>query len=1245
MNARGLGQTEKRQDVLAWLKAKNFSIYCIVDFHCKLSLYKQYGKEWGSDGFFSEGTGDSRGVAILFNKNVECEVLGKDIDDEGNFVILDMVLYNHRFTLAAVYGPNRDKPGFYQTICEKIKKMENSSVMICGDFNLVMDYSLDTKGYQHQNNPKARDSVLQMMESLELFDVWRARNADNTKFTWFKNTKQMARLDYFLITSDWLTRTLQAKIAPGYRTDHSIVSLKLNCENLTRGHGFWKFNASLLHDKYYVNLVKEVIKETVRKYSIFESEHENTIVKYSIDDQSLFEMLKLEIRAKTISYCSHKKKLNEAQERKLEQDIESLYDKICNVEGNVSECSKMLEEKQAELENLRAVKMKAAMLRARVKHYELGEKPTKYFFELEKRNGMAKTISQLIVDDKIVKDQNEILIEQREYYKRLYSEKETNTRDFHTFVEECHINKLSDVQKSSCEGEITLDEVTKILSQMSNNKSPGSDGYTVEFYKFFFNDIGKYLIGSLNYAFKAGKLSVTQRLGVITCIPKANKCRERLSNWRPISLLNTDYKVLSGILSNRVKPVLCDIISEDQKGFLKNRCISENCRLLYDLMLELQRRNKPGLLLLVDFEKAFDSLSWSYISKILEIYNFGPDFLKWFKILYNDASSVVINGGHFSEAFKLGCGCRQGDPLSPYIFLLAIEPLAMKIKMSSRIKGIKIGTREHKLGQFADDLFLLQDGSASSLETTFDMFHEFQHISGLKVNVEKTHAVWLGSKIGSYDTVSNRIRLKWTDKFVLLGIHFDVNLNTMLDNNYNLVLGKMQNVLQLYQCMPLSLEGRVTVIKSLLIPKLIHVIQVLPLPKKKYVDQMNTLIRNFLWKNGKSRIALKVLCKKYDECGLAVTDINILNDAIKISWIKRLKMSGSDGGFQSLFAHNLSHVHDIVWNMDEDSLKDIAKNLENPFWREVISAWIKYCRTCKVQERNILTYPIWGTFMKNHNVLHRREEFLSKGIVYVNDLVSPSGGFMSHTDFKVRYNVNINFLDYNCMIHSLPIPWRKEVKKAERKHHIENVMLNDILSKDKVCNHVYNKMLNAESVNEHRMAKWSEILCCSIQETSWKYYFIMLRKAAVCSSLRSFQYLILQHALVTNVFLHKCNIKDADTCYFCGTQPETIDHLFYDCVHIRDLWWDITNILLPYVDLSNHINKKNILLGTENANELLINHLFIIIKRYIYVQRCKERTISIQGVIRFIKQYYDMDSNLSGRTDMWLPVEQLFDAG
>ena len=139
-------------------------------------------------------------------------------------------------------------------------------------------------------------------------------------------------------------------------------------------------------------------------------------------------------------------------------------------------------------------------------------------------------------------------------------------------------------------------------------------------------------------------------------------------------------------------------------------------------MSELTRKGKKGLILLIDFEKAFDSLEWGYIFKVLKAYNFGKDFIKWIKVLYNDPCSCVINNGFFSQQFLLERGCRQGDPLSPYIFILAIEPLAMDIKNNNNIRGIKIKKAECKIGQYADDTFLLLQGEDSSLKECLKLF-------------------------------------------------------------------------------------------------------------------------------------------------------------------------------------------------------------------------------------------------------------------------------------------------------------------------------------------------------------------------------------------------------------------------------------------------------------------------------------------------------------------------------------------
>ena len=188
----------------------------------------------------------------------------------------------------------------------------------------------------------------------------------------------------------------------------------------------------------------------------------------------------------------------------------------------------------------------------------------------------------------------------------------------------------------------------------------------------------------------------------------------------------------------RIKKVLPFVIGNTQKGFLKDRYIGENVGLVYDIMSTLKISGSKGLLLLLDFEKAFDSLEWSYIKNILQAYNVWKDFIPWFNLLYSGAISCAINNGHFTEFFKLERGCRQGD-LSPYIFILAFEPLARMIALDSEIKGITLKGREFKLGQYADDIFLMIEPSEIAMKKSFKIFHEFYLTSGLKLNYDKTN--------------------------------------------------------------------------------------------------------------------------------------------------------------------------------------------------------------------------------------------------------------------------------------------------------------------------------------------------------------------------------------------------------------------------------------------------------------------------------------------------------------------------
>ena len=191
---------------------------------------------------------------------------------------------------------------------------------------------------------------------------------------------------------------------------------------------------------------------------------------------------------------------------------------------------------------------------------------------------------------------------------------------------------LSEEMSSSCEGKIASDECLLALKEFENGKSPGSDGFTAEFYKFFWKELSENLTSSLNHAFEKGELSICQRRGIISLLPKKSKPTNNLNNLRPISLLNTDYKIATRVLARRLERVLPFIINPDQTGYIKGRYIGENIRLISDLIDYTKQKNIPGIAIFLDFRKAFDSVEWDYIAKVLDVFKFGEDFKRWVKV-------------------------------------------------------------------------------------------------------------------------------------------------------------------------------------------------------------------------------------------------------------------------------------------------------------------------------------------------------------------------------------------------------------------------------------------------------------------------------------------------------------------------------------------------------------------------------------------------------------------------------------
>ena len=496
-----------------------------------------------------------------------------------------------------------------------------------------------------------------------------------------------------------------------------------------------------------------------------------------------------------------KKSLINNLETTLEEEIAKL-EKVIECEMISSDekikATESLHNKKLEFERIYQYKTKGSIIRCKAKWYNEGEKNTNFFLNLEKRHYKQTTIGNLKLanSDTLTKD-HEVLNECKRFYENLYSsttpEPEQTQTDF--FFPEANQSKLSLDEVDSCEGLLTENECLEALKTMDRNKSPGNDSLPAKFHKAFWEDISKLLVNTLNCSYEHGTLSISQRRGLIKLILKKNSILSNLKNWRPLSLLNTDYIIASKAIANRLKKVLPNLIGQDQTGFLKNRSISENILLIEGMLSHTEREKIAGLLLFVDFEKAFNTIEWAFIVKTLKHYNFRPSLVKWFKTFYNDPQSNVMNNGWASEFFSLSRGVRQGCPMLPYLFILSAEILASAIRNKEQIKGITVDGIESKLSQYANDTTLILDGNKSSMVASFDTLDAFHKISGLKANNEKTEVLWISASSGNQQEFLPERNLKWAKHSVkALGFWFSTLITKALSLNYNDKIEKIQSI-------------------------------------------------------------------------------------------------------------------------------------------------------------------------------------------------------------------------------------------------------------------------------------------------------------------------------------------------------------------------------------------------------------------------------------------------------------------
>ena len=733
LNVRGINDNIKRNAIFQWTRSKKFDIFFLQECYCSAEIEESWENEWGGKIKYSHGTKHSKGVMILFSKNLDYTILEEKIDQEGRYIILKLKINEEVFWCFNIYAPtvNKDKHTFFRTLSKVVNELdipETENVIAGGDWNSIQNSQLDKVGGRETIKSTVVNSMQEFITSVNLIDIWRLQNPDTRRYT-FRQRKPLiqTRLDYFYISKELEDYIFKSDIIPSVWSDHSCITLYVKyLPETQRGKGHWKFNSSLLEDEKYIQMMSSKLQEWLLDYENVE------------DKGLLWELIKYNIRKTTMTYSSIKLLDRKNEEVKLRKKLELLEQNLKDSETLIGE----YEYVKSELKQLEAYKVKGSIVRSKTRFIEEGEKSTKYFFGLEKSNYLKKHMRKVKLDNgKIITNQKEVLLLQKEFYERLYSSR--NLEKDNIFLNDHSLPKLSDHQKLLCDKELTLEELKESLLTFKNNKSPGTDGITVEFYRKFWDQIGKPMYHSFIYSFKHGELSASQKQAIITLLEKKGKERMFIKNWRPISLLNHDYKILTKALSYRLRKVLPYIIHHNQSAYMEGSYIGVAISIIQDVMEFTDKQNLPGMLLLIDFQKAFDLVEHNFLRETLKAFNFGNNMIRWFNIVTNDSVSCVINNGISSQFFPIKRGVRQGDPLSPYLFILVIEILANYIRKCKDIQGITLKGREIKLSLYADDITAIVN-DCKSASKLFEILQKFAMYSGLEINKDKCEGLWLG---------------------------------------------------------------------------------------------------------------------------------------------------------------------------------------------------------------------------------------------------------------------------------------------------------------------------------------------------------------------------------------------------------------------------------------------------------------------------------------------------------------------
>nr|GEW90316.1 putative RNA-directed DNA polymerase, eukaryota, reverse transcriptase zinc-binding domain protein [Tanacetum cinerariifolium] len=386
---------------------------------------------------------------------------------------------------------------------------------------------------------------------------------------------------------------------------------------------------------------------------------------------------------------------------------------------------------------------------------------------------------------------------------------------------------------SNLERNVSHDEIRSAIWGCRENKSPGSDGYSFEFLKKYWNFVGPDICEAVGYFFKTSLFYKGCNSSFVALILKVTDAK--LDNdFRPISLIGCVSKVVTKILANRLSLVIADLVSNTQSAFVANRHILDGPFILNEILHWCKRKNKQVMFFKVNFAKAYDSVRWDYLLDVLEAFGFGQIWCNWIRGTLSSTSALVLVNGSPSNKFSFHCRLKQGDPLSPFLFILIMESLHLSFSRAvdeGVFKGVQLnGSLSISHVFYADDVMFIGEWSDANLKGVNNILQCFFLASGLKINIYKSQELGVG--------ILRNIEI---EAAASLGYGFMLNqfryLCVMVGNcmsrhqAWDDVVLKLRSRLSKWKVKTLSIGGRLVLLKSVLGASLLYNMSIFKVPK------------------------------------------------------------------------------------------------------------------------------------------------------------------------------------------------------------------------------------------------------------------------------------------------------------------------------------------------------------------------------------------------------------------------------